>query len=580
VEGSLHHSPTAFDIRDNIQEFSASMRIRIFVLFLVAATPWATATSAWAGPRGPRPDERRAVVFYTAETHGTLEPCGCTSDPLGDFARVTALVRKAAGGKKAAATLVDAGSLLFPTGEISPAGQPAARLRARFLADQLVKLPFGGIALGASDLALGANEVTPKRLAANLASAPFLEPSRIIEVGGIKLGVVGVADPDTARKVGLAATDPAEAARAEITRVRANGAEVVLLLAPLERPLARTLARTVGADFVIAGKNVGTGMARAEAVEPAFLLAPADELQRIGKLEIVLRGPGPRKPSERLLDAGGAVQTKERLAELERKLTQLEHAIAGWKAEPDSDAAFVASKIRECDQLRDERRRLGDGTWQPPTGGSYFVNTLVPIRRTLPRDAVLSSDMRRLDRAIGEANLRSAEPPVPAEPGRAFYVGGEACVSCHKPAARFWKKTVHARAWKTLVEGGKEAHDDCVGCHVTGYGEVGGTSLGHTRGLQDIQCEVCHGPGSIHVEKKGKETPFAGHLQTPESVCVRCHNEKHSDTFKYEAYLRDVIGPGHGEDARDKLGDGPTGRGLRRAAEARAKAAARHAQNP
>jgi hypothetical protein len=180
--------------------------------------------------------------------------------------------------------------------------------------------------------------------------------------------------------------------------------------------------------------------------------------------------------------------------------------------------------------------------------------------------------MRALDRAIGAANLRAAEPPPPAEPGRASYVGGEKCISCHKPAARFWKHTVHAHAWKTLVEVGKEAHEECVSCHVTGYGEVGGSSLGYTRGLQDIQCEVCHGPGSVHVEKRGRETPFAGQLKTPSSVCVRCHNEKHSDTFQYEAYLRDVLGPGHGEDARDALGAGPTGRQLRHAAEVRARA--------
>jgi hypothetical protein len=56
---------------------------------------------------------------------------------------------------------------------------------------------------------------------------------------------------------------------------------------------------------------------------------------------------------------------------------------------------------------------------------------------------------------------------------------------------------------------------------------------------------------------------------------VHCHNEKHSDTFQYEAYLRDVIGPGHGEDARDALGAGPTGKSLRHAAQARARASTR-----
>ena len=43
--------------------------------------------------RGPSPGERRLTLFYTAEVHGTLEPCGCTSDPLGDVARYAALVR-------------------------------------------------------------------------------------------------------------------------------------------------------------------------------------------------------------------------------------------------------------------------------------------------------------------------------------------------------------------------------------------------------------------------------------------------------------------------------------------------------
>jgi hypothetical protein len=89
--------------------------------------------------------------------------------------------------------------------------------------------------------------------------------------------------------------------------------------------------------------------------------------------------------------------------------------------------------------------------------------------------------------------------------------------------------------------------------------------------LQNIQCETCHGPGSLHVEKRGKESPLAVITKTPESVCVRCHNEKHSDTFEYKAYLRDVLGAGHGELARDDLGDGPTGHSLRHAAEVKAR---------
>ncbi|HWJ55059.1 MAG TPA: cytochrome c family protein, partial [Vicinamibacterales bacterium] len=158
-------------------------------------------------------------------------------------------------------------------------------------------------------------------------------------------------------------------------------------------------------------------------------------------------------------------------------------------------------------------------------------------------------------------------------PGRAYYVGDAKCAGCHKPAMAFWKKTVHASAWHTLVVGGKQDDYKCVSCHVTGYGEVGGSSLGHTDRLRDVQCEVCHGPGSKHVAEEGTEDPPAVHRQTPASTCTVCHTEQHSDTFQYEAYLRDIIGAGHGPAARGKLGDGPTGHSLRTAALARAKVA-------
>ena len=514
--------------------------------------------------------ERRVVIFYTAEAHGKLEPCGCTSDPLGDFARVTALVRRAAGRTKSA-ILVDAGNLVYAEAEASPKMLPVAELRSRFIAEEITKLPFGGSALGETDCLHGKSGVMPKRLAVNLPPSSFTEPSRLLDVGGIRIGVLGIAAPAAAVRLGLAADDSAESSKREVARLRAAGAEIVILLAPVERPVARSLARTVGADFVVVGKNVGQGTATAEAAGSGYLVAPADEMQRLGRLEIVLRGSRKSPTPEPLLDGGSAEGQQLQRADLDRRLQRLDADLAQWRADATSDRAFVAGKERERENLASERARLTARPWQPPTTGSYFVNSLIPIRRSLPRDPALAASMHKLDRAIGAASLRMAEPPPPAEPGRAFYVGQEKCVSCHKPAARQWKHTVHAQAWKTLVDVGKEAHEDCVSCHVTGYGEVGGSSLGYTRGLQDIQCETCHGPGSIHVEKRGKESPLAIITKTPESVCARCHNEKHSDTFDYKAYLRDVIGPGHGELARDDLGDGPTGHSLRHAAEVKAR---------
>jgi hypothetical protein len=304
----------------------------------------------------------------------------------------------------------------------------------------------------------------------------------------------------------------------------------------------------------------------------AFLLAPADELQRVGRVDIVLRADG----AAPLVDAGGPEATDLRKAELARDLARLDGELASWQRPgccAGADPNFVAAKKKERDALADERAKLGAAPWAPPATGSYFTNRLIPLSRALPRDPAIASAMRALDAQIGKVNLREAEPPTPPEPGRPFYVGMDKCVSCHKQAAALWRTTVHAHAWKTLVDVGKQADYKCVSCHVTGYREVGGTSLGHTQRLENIQCEACHGPGSDHVAAKGLEDPPAIERQTRPSTCTGCHNEHHSDTFSYEPYLRDILGPGHAPAARERLGDGPTGHGLRSAALAKAKAA-------
>ncbi len=528
------------------------------------------------------PGVRRFTLFYTAEVHGTPEPCGCTSDPLGDVARYASVVRAAR--KEADVLLVDAGALSFPEGGASERERAGNELRAAFLARELGSLGLAACGLaerdlppgGAGHVGAGAGaHLAPARQAVNLAAAPGFAPapSLLRAVGGVKVGVFGVADPELAGALGTKAEDPVAAGRREADRLRKAGAEIVVALAPIDRGVARRLAREAAVDFVVLGRQVGAGSPRADAVGHAFLLAPADELQRVGRLDIVLRpGGGP------LVDAGGPEATELRKAEVARALERLDGELASWsKGGAPADPSFVAAKRKEREALGAEKARLEASAWAPPAQGSYFTNRLVALRRSLPRDPGIAAAMRALDAQIGKVNLRAAAPPPPPEPGRASFVGMANCVGCHKPAAAFWKKTVHASAWHTLVVDGKQADYKCVACHVTGYGQVGGTSLGFTKGLENIQCEVCHGPGSLHVAQKGLEDPPQVERTTRPHTCTPCHNEHHSDTFEYVAYLRDILGPGHGAEARKKLGDGPTGHQLRSAALARAAAAGKAA---
>ncbi len=524
----------------------------------------AGAHGAGAAPKAAA--ERHFTLFYTAETHGTLEPCGCTSDPLGDVARYAAVVRAARRGGDA--LLVDAGGISFPEGGASARERAGNALRAKFLAIELGKLGLRAVGLADTDLAAGVSAVQPARLATNVSGGGAVAPSIVETAGGVKVGILGVVDPALASALGAKVDEPVAAAKREAERLRKGGAELIVALAPVDRAVARRLAREAGVDFVVLGRQVGAGAARADAVGHAFIVAPADELQRVGRLDVVLRGGGA------LVDAGGPEAAALRKDELDRTLERLDGELAGWaKGGATADAAFVASKRHERDALAAERARLVATPWTAPATGNYFTNRLVPMRRSLSRDPAIAAAMKKLDGEIGKVNLSAAAPPPPPEAGRPSYVGMATCVSCHKPAGYFWKKTIHAQAWKTLVDVGKQADYKCIGCHVTGYGEIGGTSLGHTQKLENVQCETCHGPGSEHVAGKGLEEPAAILREAPSPVCTNCHNEHHSDTFNYNAYLRDILGPGHGMTARQRLGDGPTGRSLRTEALAKAKAA-------
>ncbi len=515
---------------------------------------------------------RRITVFYTSGVQGTLEPCGCTSDPLGGIDRYAALVSQTR--KREPVVLLDGGDLSFSTAGISPKKMRAAELRADFLAKQLTRLGLAGSALGGADLLRGSDRVTPPRLASNLPTAAFALPGRVVTAGTVKLGIFGVADPAAMRERGLRAEDPGAAAEREAMRLRALGAEVIIVVAAIDRPAARKLARRAAVDFVVLGAGAADGLEVADREGNAFIVAAAAELQKAGRLDLVLgaAGDGPGGP---FVDAGGPEALAARKRALDQKLIGLEKQIGQWQADRGGsvDQDFLAGKVRERDGLRGERAQLAEQVWQPPTKGRYFINRLIPMSRALNRDGAIATAMKGLDRAVAKVNLATAEAPPKGEPGRAIYVGDRRCAGCHKEDMAWWKTTVHARGWKTLVTGGKQHDLECVGCHVTGYGEVGGSAVGFTRGLEAIQCETCHGPGSLHVAQEGLDEPSTMRLEAPETLCLQCHNEKHSDTFNYQAYLRDVLGPGHGKQKRDQLGPGPTGHQLRQAAMLRAKQA-------
>ncbi|MCP4443744.1 MAG: hypothetical protein GY811_00165 [Myxococcales bacterium] len=560
----------------------AQQAIAVFVsasLWGACSSSSTSGTSSKPTPTQPTPKASPDLtIFLTAEMKGSTEPCGCTSDPLGDLARTSELIKRA---RAAGPVLVlDGGSTLYTQVHLTDNTRAQEVLKSQLIEtafrDDLLVSAMG---LGPYDFGQGADKVSPPRHAVNLAegSGVALQAPEIIDAGGMKVGVFGVLSPDALSSFNISATDPAEAATKAITDLKARGAQVTIALAHMGKDEARDLAKTVeGMDFVLISQNLPKpNRVRSEPmrVRDTWLFMPANRGQVISRLRLNRRTNGA------FADALGEVRAAEDAERLVVELSDLKASIEKWSNEPGADAAFIAKKRAEAVTTAQEIAELRKSPLRPPSDGNYFTLAQLKIHKGLDCQTNLVEAKRAYDRESGLANVKAAvgKKPVAVPKGEASYVGSEICEMCHEEAFEFWQGTMHAKAWETLEGLGKEFDFDCIGCHVTGFEKPGGSNIAFNDTLRDVQCEQCHGPGSAHSDSK-KGDKRAMMARSPEaSVCAQCHTKKHSDTFEYKAYLRDITGPGHGADFRTELGEGATGESLR--AEAREKASVSIGQN-
>jgi len=116
------------------------------------------------------------------------------------------------------------------------------------------------------------------------------------------------------------------------------------------------------------------------------------------------------------------------------------------------------------------------------------------------------------------------------------YVGAAACSSCHEGQAQQWNTTGHATAFSSLTAKNQDYNPECVVCHVTGFGYLGGFKRpDHSPEMANVQCEMCHGAGAEHAAH-----PAAGYGAITALACVNCHTSDKSPDFDYAAYYQKV----------------------------------------
>ena len=129
-------------------------------------------------------------------------------------------------------------------------------------------------------------------------------------------------------------------------------------------------------------------------------------------------------------------------------------------------------------------------------------------------------------------------PTVAAGAEKPAFVGSKACQDCHQEEYQTFTKFAHkAKSCKSIkIMADKVTPQElieCYACHTTGYGKPGGfVSIEKTPELANAGCEVCHGPGSAHVESGGDPKLI---VRKPSmDACRTCHNEERVKSFGFK----------------------------------------------
>ncbi|MEO8903840.1 MAG: multiheme c-type cytochrome [Polyangiaceae bacterium] len=490
-------------------------------------------------------------LYLVSSPAGALEPCGCVKDMLGGADHLAAYVKSQTADAPNSA-LFAAGPVFFMNSALTSDRQTQDSWKADALARSLAAAGLRAWAPGANDWAAGADtfaslaaaaQATP--LAANLV-APGLKPLRVFEVAGNKIGVVGVSLPvrDGKLPAGVSALDALAELKKSKAVLDAQGAKLRVLLTAMPRGDAlRLIDQVPGFQLLFVGKPYDEGDSNdaptpPEVVGSTLVVEAPNHLQGVGVVDLFVR-------DDKFVFADGsntaAAAERESLA---GRIKELQARLAAASASGKTADVDLTARRADLERLKGEQQKLSAP--RVPAQGSFFQYHYVEVRDSLGVEPTVHDLIGGYYRRVNEHNheVFKDKLPLPAPPGQSHYVGVEVCSTCHKSEREFWNHTRHAAAYPTLASEHKEFNLDCVSCHVTGYDKPGGSTVVHVEKLENVQCEVCHGPGSRHVE-----TPLDEKLiSIPEQnyCAATCHHPPHvkADWSAAESW-HTIVGPGH-----------------------------------
>jgi hypothetical protein len=445
--------------------------------------------------------------------------------------------------------VLGAGPMLFADPAVDAKKRSQDEWKAQAIYDVFRSTGLTAWAPAANDFALGGDFLAKLPESADVLVAANLEgiaakPARVVDLGGERVGIAGVSVPRFAAgdAKGITIGDATAALERAGKWLDEQGARIRVGLVSMPRGEALRLAEKVkGFQVVLLGKAAERGETNDPPTPPVLLgetlvVETPNHVQGVAVVDLFV------KDGRYSFTDGSGIADEERRQSLRLRIDDLQARLD--KARGSS--SDLAARRRDLERSRAELAELSKE--RPPPAGSFFRYRYVEVRESLGSEPRAAARLAEYYRRVNEHNREAFKDvlPPPVAPGESGYAGVDACTSCHEEERAFWNGTRHAKAYPTLANQNKQFNLECVGCHVTGYEAPGGSTVAHVAKLENVQCEVCHGPGSRHVAKPEERGLVVA--KPEKSLCApKCHHPPHvKPSWSVDDAWPHIIGKGHG----------------------------------
>ncbi len=493
------------------------------------------------------------AIVFTSSVQGNVKPCGCTAEPLGGIARLASVMKDLRTHYKEQLLFLDTGDLLFEKPTVRPAVEKCQDdARIELLLSTFKDLGIAHTLRGPRDIAAGKETYGSWMQEHQIHHATMPVVSTIQRVGTQDIGLLALLPEEK-----MSLQQRQEELNRALESMKKQSVAHVIVMSQLPLKTLRQLSwSTYPVTAILQGHETGEAPQKPQRLNAngPYVLFNGIQGQYLGVLHFSWT---PDDLESTLQPDLSFFEVEANKKVLQLRIEGLEKRMQGENIS-DAQKQFFQGRIASALKRRNDLEALSPALPQQAVLRLFSWSIRPEIQPLDSVAAAVKSYEEQIPTLVAQCES-GVECEAPEE-GDAVYVGVQTCASCHEAAVKQWrgalisgpKKTTqkigHAKAWLTLEELHKTRDRQCVGCHSVGFNEPGGYCKTDQVGfLENVQCESCHGPGSLHAQT-GDPSLIA--KEVPEAMCRECHHVPHIESyasFNYNENLKVILGPGHGE---------------------------------